>query len=1609
MIENLPSRYELKAPCGTGRFATVFHAWDSELQRDVALKVSDIENRSSLEASRIRGELKISCKLRHPNIASGFDGFEQGTHVVLSLPLLTGGTLAKPHGDKSPTLPEKLRRFLELCNAVAYIHKLGLIHADIKPENVLLDKKEGLVLTDFGSCMIVKQPSTDVVGTAAYLAPELAGGKSPPSIQSDVYALGATLFQYLCGQAPFIGDTKSILASIGTQRFPSIRKIDSRIDRSVEAIINKACNSELKLRYATVAEFGDDIKAFVLDQPITATKTNRFQTAYLWSKRNPTSSRLISTLGAVVIVGTLFSSISWWRSIEQQNAIKQSEIVLKEQAQQAIDKEQQLQVLLTSISKERDVIAEATANEVRWLAEAQLARDKAFEKSQFAEEQFAEAAQFGAMTASLKGVNTTLDEELHNTQERLKANESFVADRLVRRQSNDAMIQCAAAIKQGNWKVAKEKLESVTLRFRGVAYRNLAFSIGGKRSGANVVSLPRVDLRNLKRIIFDRLGESALILSEQPRIELLQLVEKPNKSFDLKSTKEFETPSFTQNRKPHTAAFNPLGNKVAVAYISDKSDHAIVVRQVSDLSANNRVYPLNFEGEIASIRFLDNQSIVVIRINKSNNDIEIVDVFTNRILWSCRKNRLANMDTAVIGTLDAEANHEILLPLFIDVGTDPWKHLLFASTTKPTPGKPTYTFLHSVNLQSHIDVATFDCGKQFLNTWPHQWYVTPQIGIGLGQKSISFQDPPIISNARFLNRTAMMSPNDHPLTIQTLRNGWKPIENMPNVPLRLVYLEADIYLDWGSPIYKTLNPWKPDSSFTLRPQLDTRTGHLLVTTESGTSYAIDPIEQQIIELPSSIYIANPSTGFTLASNESHLQLIADKNGLKAILSADWDGNSYPNLVDVNQGLEATAKRLKEMISDESLAALLRSNETAMQRHNSAIEIDIQPSVGFIDCQTTGGGFQLSNIKIDDLGPKTFEAVLRMEDVKRPAYSSIITTNLFLGLKLSPTADIFFENMVFRDSKMIHNIFVPLKKTPFNRWIHVAGCFDGDKEFLIYLNGRLQLKKFIEFKTDTERKQTFLSVGQPSPLFGQIDSVRISKDILYRNDFIPRLPMYSDKNTIVLYQFDETEGNKAFDSGPNRYHAEIVNPQWRRVADVIPEYVAPNPALVAEGSAIQFDSLDQIAFIDNLELDDNQPLTFEALVNLDSNSPVNAYTGVMLHRLFEIKVNPSRKFAIGRTTYLADKAIFNDIVSPRSLLSKWVHIAGCWDGDKTLSMFIDGNPSGRTQVSQGTLKNTTSAGRLVIGGRENAQPLGGQIDAIKVSRGVRYSNKFVPDLPFKSDSDTTLLLDFNEGQGLVIKDKSLNNHDAITKSKKWTQTDFQQNQNPNRDSNEIKTSTSSLPQGYAIRSDDRISDAFAYGIEIEPSSPLTLEAIVFLDRVQRAQLTQICNLKSGFGLRIKPSANGDVVGFDHFHEIENNKWYGTGAVAKTSCVNEWFHVAGSFDGNKMLSVYINGKLEAIQECEFKPSPSNLTDLAFRSHLKQTSYSYIDSMRLSKGVRYPKGFTPQTPFQADETTVALFLFDEGAGTIARDLSLNEYTASIDPNAWVPIDKVPIPEKL
>lgn len=262
-ISILNKRYQLEERLGSGGMAVVHRARDLMLERTVAIKVlREDYSQDPAFRERFRQEAKAAANLSHPNIVTVHDfGLDQG-HIFIVMEYVPGSTLKELIEKRGRySLESGIPLIVQACAGIGYAHRAGLVHCDVKPQNMLVSPDRRLKVTDFGIARALasihpEERSEIVWGSPQYFSPEQASGNSP-SPASDVYSLGVILYETLTGTLPFVAETGNELARMHRDAQPRPpREIQPSISEALDQIILKVLAKEPSARYRTADQLG---------------------------------------------------------------------------------------------------------------------------------------------------------------------------------------------------------------------------------------------------------------------------------------------------------------------------------------------------------------------------------------------------------------------------------------------------------------------------------------------------------------------------------------------------------------------------------------------------------------------------------------------------------------------------------------------------------------------------------------------------------------------------------------------------------------------------------------------------------------------------------------------------------------------------------------------------------------------------------------------------------------------------------------------------------------------------------------------------------------------------------------------------------------------------------------------------------------------------------------------------------------------------------------------------------------------------------------------------------------------------------------------------------
>lgn len=259
-------RYRLEQPLGTGGMATTYLARDLVLDRPVAVKILRADSSDAREEARFEREARAAAAVSHPNVVQLYDAGRDGELRYLVMEWVDGGDLARLIRERAPLpVDEAVYLALDVLNGLAAIHRAGIVHRDVKPANVLLDRHGRAKLTDFGIARRADDPTltgpVDLLGTAPYVAPERIRGQ-PATAASDLYALGVLLYELLTGRLPFPGQTPDELLAQHLHSVPvSPRRWRRDIPPALEQVVLRALAKEPELRYRSAEAMAAALQA----------------------------------------------------------------------------------------------------------------------------------------------------------------------------------------------------------------------------------------------------------------------------------------------------------------------------------------------------------------------------------------------------------------------------------------------------------------------------------------------------------------------------------------------------------------------------------------------------------------------------------------------------------------------------------------------------------------------------------------------------------------------------------------------------------------------------------------------------------------------------------------------------------------------------------------------------------------------------------------------------------------------------------------------------------------------------------------------------------------------------------------------------------------------------------------------------------------------------------------------------------------------------------------------------------------------------------------------------------------------------------------------------
>jgi tetratricopeptide (TPR) repeat protein len=319
--------YDILGVLGRGAMGVVYKARQRGLKRLVALKMILAGGHAGeRELVRFRTEAEAVARLHHPNIVQIYEVSEENGLPFFSLEFVEGDSLARKIAG-TPQPPREAARLLHLlAGAMACAHEQGIVHRDLKPANILMTLDGEPKITDFGLAKRLEEDtgqthSGTIMGTPSYMPPEQADGRiEEVGPLSDVYSLGALLYELLTGRVPFRAPTiRETLAQVREQEPVAPTQLQPKVPRDLETICLKCLQKEARKRYASAGALAEDLRRFLAHEPIQARPVGRIERTWRWCRRNP--------LGAAVVLlvtawACTMSALAWGLKVQKDETDK---------------------------------------------------------------------------------------------------------------------------------------------------------------------------------------------------------------------------------------------------------------------------------------------------------------------------------------------------------------------------------------------------------------------------------------------------------------------------------------------------------------------------------------------------------------------------------------------------------------------------------------------------------------------------------------------------------------------------------------------------------------------------------------------------------------------------------------------------------------------------------------------------------------------------------------------------------------------------------------------------------------------------------------------------------------------------------------------------------------------------------------------------------------------------------------------------------------------------------------------------------------------------------------------------------------------------------------
>ena len=494
-IPNRLGRFKIRSRLGAGGFGTVYRAYDPVLQREVALKVpraAVLENKKA--QARFLREPKAAAQLRHPHIVPVYDAGGDGKHYYIASAYIEGQTFEAVIRQQRPGFRESGRIVQALAEALGYAHRMGIVHRDVKPANVMIDSRSQPMLMDFGLAQVGESEERltqdgSVLGTPAYMAPEQANrsfGEMGPA--SDQYALGVILYELLTGQTPFSGPPSVVLFNLVQTEPDRPQSLDPAIPRDLETICLRAMSKRPEERYADCDTMAEDLRRWLADEPIVARRMSPIERMRRWCGRNPMMAGLAAVAFLLVVGIGVAASIGY----RQTAVATEREYRERDRAESARREAQQA---LEETATKRVEADEAQAEAEGLLADAEAQRQQAERDREHAtaEQKRAEEERFRAEAERER--RAEMEQDWEASEPERYADRFALAYEVWGRGDSEACLEiletCPAKWRHWEWGLLKKVCQGYTGHELDAPPRGLLLSPDGKLVSGCIQATPQ--------------------------------------------------------------------------------------------------------------------------------------------------------------------------------------------------------------------------------------------------------------------------------------------------------------------------------------------------------------------------------------------------------------------------------------------------------------------------------------------------------------------------------------------------------------------------------------------------------------------------------------------------------------------------------------------------------------------------------------------------------------------------------------------------------------------------------------------------------------------------------------------------------------------------------------------------------------------------------------------------------------------------------------------------------------------------------------------------------------------------------------------------------------